>query len=419
MKTIEKKYILPFILVTSLFLLWGLANSMNDTLIAAFKRIMSMGDLQTSLIQFAFYGSYFCFALPAALFIRRFSYKAGIILGLSLYAAGCMLFYPASLAASYPFFLVALYVLAGGCSILETTANPYILSMGSGQTATRRLNIAQSLNPVGSITGILVSQYFILGQLSSTTAAERAAMDAAELSAMQAHELSAITQTYMGIGVVLIAILVAMLFAKMPVTQAAEGVQQGMKESFLRLKANRRYLFGVLAQFAYVGAQTCCWSFTIRLAMHDLGYGEKDAAFVFLMAMICFCSARFFFTWLMKYVRPSKLLAFSGLVCTGLCLVVSLMGGWIAVVSLVLVSFFMSLMFPTIYGTALDGVGDEAKLGASGLVMAILGGALITPLQGFLSDARGIHISFLVPMACFVIVALYAFYDLKTSTDGK
>lgn len=419
MKTIEKKYILPFILVTSLFLLWGLANSMNDTLIAAFKRIMSMGDLQTSLIQFAFYGSYFCFALPAALFIRRFSYKAGIILGLSLYAAGCMLFYPASLAASYPFFLVALYVLAGGCSILETTANPYILSMGSGQTATRRLNIAQSLNPVGSITGILVSQYFILGQLSSTTAAERAAMDAAELSVMQAHELSAITQTYMGIGVVLIAILVAMLFAKMPVTQAAEGVQLGMKESFLRLKANRRYLFGVLAQFAYVGAQTCCWSFTIRLAMHDLGYGEKDAAFVFLMAMICFCSARFFFTWLMKYVRPSKLLAFSGLVCTGLCLVVSLMGGWLAVVSLVLVSFFMSLMFPTIYGTALDGVGDEAKLGASGLVMAILGGALITPLQGFLSDARGIHISFLVPMACFVIVALYAFYDLKTSTDGK
>lgn len=419
MKTIEKKYYLPFALVSILFLLWGMANSMNDTLIAAFKRIMSMSDMQSSLIQFAFYGSYFCFALPAALFIRKYSYKSGIILGLSLYAAGTMLFYPASQVASYSFFLIALYVLAGGCSILETTANPYILSMGRQENATRRLNIAQSLNPLGCISGILVSQYFILSSLSSSDATERAQMTAEQLSELQSEELSAITGTYMSIGVVLIIIMCIMLMVKMPKTQLCNEGEQAAElpigAAFKKLFANVKYRWGVVAQFAYVGAQTGVWSFTIRLAMHELGYNEKDAAFVFLISMICFCLARFFFTWLMKYYKPAKLMSIAALFAAILSIiVVTCTGtGWFIIVAVIMISFFMSLMFPTIYGIALDGVGEEAKIGASGLIMAILGGALITPLQGYISDMAGINMSFIIPAICFVIVLGYSLYVKK------
>ena len=291
MKTIEKKFLLPFCLVTVLFLLWGIANNMTDTLLSAFKRIMSMSDTQTSLIQFAFYGSYFCFALPAALYIRKFSYKSGVILGLGLYAAGAILFFPAAKVASYGFYLAAIYILAGGCSILETTANPYILSMGAPETATRRLNIAQSFNPLGSITGILLSQYFILGELSSASAAERAAMSPEQLEAMQAHELGAVTGTYMTLGFVLLAILVVMLLVKMP-----EGGDSGQGERlgtiFRRLFANKTYAGGVVAQFFYVGAQIGVWSFTIRLVMQELGILEAKAASIYLASIICFSAAR-------------------------------------------------------------------------------------------------------------------------------
>lgn len=391
MKTIEKRYILPFALVSVLFLLWGLANNMTDTLLAAFKKVMQMSDSQTSLIQFAFYGSYFCFALPAALFIRRFSFKAGIILGLLLYAGGAALFYPAALAESYLFYLIAIYILAGGCSVLETTANPYILSMGSPETATRRLNIAQSFNPIGSIMGILLSQQFILRDIS----------------------LNSISETYMGLGFVLIAIMVVMVFSKMPAGKDTAGGSVGA--SFARLLHNRRYTWGVVAQFFYVGAQIGVWSFTIRLVMQELNIVEAEAATYYLASIICFCCARFFFTWMMKFFRPARLMAWAAAFDIVLCLIVILMSGsgMIAVVALVLVSFFMSLQFPTIYGIALDGVGDDAKIGASGLIMAILGGALLTPLQGFVSDKFGVSVSYIVPLFCFVVVLGYSVFNSK------
>lgn len=418
MKTIEKKYLLPFCLVTVLFLLWGIANNMTDTLLSAFKRIMSMSDTQTSLIQFAFYGSYFCFALPAALYIRKYSYKSGVILGLALYAAGAILFFPASRVASYGFYLAAIYILAGGCSILETTANPYILSMGAPETATRRLNIAQSFNPLGSITGILLSQYFILGELSSASAAERAAMSPEQLEAMQAHELGAVTGTYMTLGFVLLAILVVMLLVKMP--EGRDSGQTGtLKDSFRRLLANRDYVWGVVAQFFYVGAQIGVWSFTIRLAMQELGILEAKAATIYLAAIICFSAARFLFTWLMKWIRPARLLCWAALADILLCLLVFLCKGtgWLCVGALIGVSFFMSLMFPTIYGIALGGVGEDAKIGASGLIMAILGGALLTPLQGKISDLAGVHASYLVPLVCFAVVLAYAWRVVHKSVD--
>jgi len=401
MKTVEKKYLVPFILVTSLFLLWGIANNMTDTLLSAFKKIMSMSDTQTSLIQLAFYGSYFCFALPAAIFIRKKSYKSGVILGLGLYAAGAILFLPAAKAASYAFYLIAIYILAGGCSVLETTANPYILAMGAPETATRRLNVAQAFNPLGSITGILLSKYFILKDIS----------------------LYSVSGTYMTLGLVLVVILVVMLFARMPEGRD-DGGSESLRATFGRLLKNRRYAFGVVAQFFYVGAQIGVWSFTIRLVMKELGVVEAQGATLYLISIICFSAARFLFTWLMKYYRPSRLLLFAAAADILLSLLVVLLGGtgWPCVIALIAVSFFMSLMFPTIYGLALDGIEDpahggyagDAKIGASGLIMAILGGALITPLQAMVSDAFGINLAYIVPLFCFVVVFCYAFMLRRT-----
>lgn len=399
MKALEKKYLLPFALVTSLFLLWGLANNMTDTLLAAFKRIMDMSDAQTSLIQFAFYGSYFCFALPAAIFISRHSFKSGIILGLLLYAAGAILFLPAAYAASYGFYLVAIYIMAGGCSVLETTANPYILSMGSPETATRRLNIAQSFNPIGSIIGILMSKYFILKDIS----------------------LYSVSGTYASLGLVLIAILVAILFVKMPAGRDS-GNRSGIIASFGRLFRNRLYRYGVVAQFFYVGAQIGVWSFTIRIVMQELGVLEAQASTIYLITIIGFCLSRFIYTWLMKWVSPAKLLLAGGVLSTLMTAVVVLGAGsgWLLIVALVLISFFMSLMFPTIYGLSLGEVAqsehpDDAKLGASGLIMAILGGALLTPLQGVVSDNSSIYMSYVIPAICFVVVTLFAAYAVKTN----
>ena len=394
MKTIDRRHAVPFALVTSMFLLWGLANNMTDTLLAAFKRIMSMSDTQTSLIQFAFYGSYFCFALPAALFIRRRSFKSGIILGLLLYAAGAMLFLPAARVASYGFYLVAIYVMAGGCSVLETTANPYVMSMGDPRTATRRLNIAQSFNPVGSILGILMSKYFILDDIS----------------------LYSISGTYAALGLVLLGILVVMLFARMP-SGKDDDRSDSVGASFRRLLSNRLYRRGVVAQFFYVGAQIGVWSFTIRLVMQETGRLEAAASSIYLISIVGHCLSRFIYTGLMRWFSPSRLLTFGGVMSALLSLTVVLSPGtgWLCITSLVLISSFMSLMFPTIYGIALGGImrGEhpgDSKIGASGLIMSILGGALLTPLQGMVSDHTNIYTSYAVPAFCFVVVTAYAVY---------
>ena len=436
MTTIPRRYVLPFVLVTSLFFFWGIANNMTDTLLAAFKRIMSMSDTQTSLIQFSFYGAYAVLALPAALFIRRYSYKSGIILGLLMYATGCILFLPAARAASYTFYLGAIFILAGGCSVLETTANPYTFPPQG--TATRRLNVAQAFNPLGSITGILLSTFFIQAELNQADAAARAQMTDQQLAAIQAHELGAVTGTYMTLGFVLLAVLVLMLFAKMPREKSSDpkdfkdlkdlkdfndtndttALAASSGSSFRRLMRNRHYWFGVIAQFFYVGAQIGVWSFTIRLAMAELGIREQQGSVIYLISIIGFSASRFIFTWLMKYFRPSRLLVVAAVADIALSLVVVLTQGmgWLPVVALIAISLFMSLMFPTIYGIALGGVSvDDAKIGASGLIMAILGGALLTPLQAIISDASSINTSYLVPAACFLVVLLYGLYVERTT----
>lgn len=407
MRQISKSYGIPFLLVSLLFLLWGVANNMNDTLLAAFRRIMSMSDLQTSLVQFAFFGAYFCFALPAAIFIGRHSYKAGILLGLALYACGTMLFYPAGQAASYGFFLFAIYVMAGGCAVLETTANPYILSMGPKETATRRLNIAQTLNPVGAICGILLSRHFILSELNAADAAERADMGAQALAEIQAHELDAVSGTYMLIGIVLAVLFVVIAVVRMPADKDSGNLD--ILSTFRTLWKNRRWRYGVVTQFFYVGVQTGVWSFTIRLAMDRLDMIEKDASMIFLYSIIAFTACRFLFTWLMGYISPARLLLWSAATAVGCTLIVIFGSGQVSICALVGISACMSLMFPTIYGIALEGItGENAKLAASGLIMAILGGALITPLQAVVSDAFGIGTSFWVPAGCLLIVLVYS-----------
>lgn len=398
----------PFLLITSLFFLWGLANNMTDTLLAAFKRIMSMSDFQTSWIQMAFYGAYFCLALPAAILIKKYSYKTGILVGLGMFILGSLLFYPASITMAYGHFLLALYILAGGLSILETAANPYIVAMGPEETGTRRLNLAQSFNPIGSITGVLLSKVFILSQLNLSSAEERGAMDQGQLAAIQSEELTAVMGPYVGMALFLVLIWLAVKFTNMPKASDA-GSQLELAPTFRRLIRTPHYVWAVVAQFFYVGAQIGIWSYTIRYVMQETRLNEDGASSYYMAALILFTVSRFVFTALMKYVSPRNLLLLSATAAAACTLLVIYGSGYMGVYALVAVSGFMSLMFPTIYGMGIRNLGADTKIGGSGLIMAILGGAVLTSVQGYVSDmTQSIHLAFYVPFLCFVVVALYA-----------
>lgn len=405
---VEKQLLLPFVLITSLFFMWGLANNMTDTLLAAFKRIMSMTDFQTSWIQMSFYGAYFCLALPAAILIKKFNYKTGVLWGLGLFIAGALLFYPASNTMVYGHFLSALFILAGGLSILETSANPYILSMGNPETATQRLNLAQSFNPIGSIFGVLLSKVFILSQLNQADANQRLQMSPDELQHIQQSELMAVMGPYVGIAVALLLIWLAILSLKMP-EASDQGNQLALRPALGRLLRNKTYTLGVLAQFFYVGAQIGVWSYTIRYVMLEKEVNESSASTYYLTALILFTFFRFVFTWLMKFFKPGTLLLSAALGAMISSLAVIYLPGTIAVAALIAISVFMSLMFPTIYGLAAGNLGEDTKIGGSGLIMAILGGAVLTAVQGQVSDFSGsIRLAYWVPLLCFAYIAWYA-----------
>ncbi len=419
-KLLPLQIIWPFILLTSLFAWWGLANNMTDTLLAAFKRIMSMSDTKTALIQVVCYGAgYGLLALPAAIYIKKFSYKSGVLLGLGLYSIGAILFFPAKLTANYYCFLAAIWILFGGLSILETAANPYILAMGPEETGTRRLNFAQSFNPIGSIMGVIVSKMFILSQLNTATAQERAAMSPEQLHTIQAGELNAVTVTYVTVGLILVVTWILIATCKsMPKSSDVSG-PLNLGPSFKRLIHNRHYMWGVVAQFFYVGAQIGVWSFTIRYVMQELrlteitlpiGKTPEDmAATYYMAALILFTCSRFVCTWLMRYISPANLLTLLSGTAIALSVMVIYVGGRVGVYALVGISGCMSLMFPTIFGLACRGLGEDTKLGGSGLIMAILGGAVITQTQGVISDSlHSINLAYWVPLGCFVIIGYYA-----------
>lgn len=423
----EKGYIIPFILVASCFALWGFANDITNPMVKAFSKIFRMSVTDGALVQLAFYGGYFAMALPAALYIRKRSYKSGLIMGLALYAIGSLMFIPAKMTGSYYPFLIAYFIMTCGLSFLETSANPYILAMGKPETATRRLNLAQSFNPIGSLLGMYVAMQFIQSKLNPMSTAERALLDNAQFEALKASDLSVLVAPYMTLGLVLIAILICFLLVKMP-----EGVQQdttadtSLKATFGRLFRNVKYRDGVIAQFFYVGTQIMCWTFIIqygtRIFMAE-GMAEADAEILSqrynMVAMIFFCCSRFICTYLMRYIAPAKMLATFAFTAIVLVLGVIFIDGRAGLYCLVAVSACMSLMFPTIYGIALEGIGADAKIGAAGLIMAILGGSVLPPLQAKIIDAGtilgmpAVNISFILPLICFAVVAYYGLKNRK------
>jgi FHS family L-fucose permease-like MFS transporter len=419
---VPQQYIVPFILITSLFALWGFANDITNPLVAAFGRVMEISTSKAALVQLAFYGGYFTMALPASLLVIRYSYKVGILIGLALYAIGALLFWPAASYGRFEFFLLALYILTFGLAFLETTANPFILTMGSATTATRRLNLAQAFNPMGSLLGMYVAQHFILRALQSDDKDETgqfiySTLQGAEKAAVLAHDLMVIRNPYVVLGLVVLIILVLITVAKMPVKKLDER-KQSISKTFALLLKNAKYYEGVIAQMFYVAAQIMCWTFIIHYA-DNIGISYSAAQTYNIVAMSIFLASRFVSTFLMKYVDSGKLLmwfAIGGVITSfGTIFIV----GHVGLICLVATSAFMSLMFPTIYGIALDGMGEEAKLGAAGLVMAIVGGAVMPPLQGVIIDFKviagmpSVNISFFLPLFCFVIIAVYGFRSFK------
>ena len=410
---LKKTPILPFVLLTSLFLMWGLANNMTDTLLSAFKRIMSMSDYQTTFVQYAFYGAYFCLAIPAAILIKKYTYKTGILIGLGLFIAGSLLFYPASKTMVYGHFLAALFILAGGLSLLETAANPYIIAMGPEETGTQRLNLAQSFNPIGSIIGVWLSKVFILSKLNVAGETERASMSPEQLQAIQSEELTGVMGPYVGVAFFLVVIWLLIFFNKMP-TASDENSKFDFGAAWGRLRQKRHYVWSVVAMFFYVGAQIGIWSFTIRYVMQELNLNEEEASSYYLAALVLFLLSRFVCTYLMRFVTPRVLLTSLAVLAMILTGTVMVTGGYVGVYALVGISGCMSLMFPTIYGLGLQGLGQDTKIGGSGLIMAILGGAVLTGVQGQISDATGsINQAFVVPLLCFAVVVYFALREAK------
>jgi MFS transporter, FHS family, L-fucose permease len=409
----------PFLLLTTCFAAWGIATAMTDPLVKVFSKIFSMNALQSSLVQFAFYGAYFCLALPAAFINRRYSYKTGVLTGLGIFCIGAFLFYPAAKTMAYLPFLAALFILASGLSILETSANPFMISMGPQASATRRLNLAQAFNPVGTNIGILISTVFILTKLNPAGPAERAAMPPAQLRAIQQAELGAVMAPYVIIAIVLVLLWVAFYRTTVPpAREQAEG-SEAFLPTMRRLLRNPHYRFGVIAQFSYVGAQTCTWTFTIAYVEHALNSSEVTGGLYLQYSMIVFLIARFVFTYLMRFVAPPRLLLGASVLAISLNLVLILSPNLVGVWALVLVSFSMSLMFPTIYGIALHGLGADTKFGGAGLVMAILGGALLPMAQGAMLDAFGAPRSYPLMVLCFAVVTGYAWYEVRHGREDE
>ena len=460
-RLVPKGVIFPFILLTSLFFLWAIPNNLTDTMLATFKRIMSLNDRTTAIIQLvAYFLGYGCFAIPGALFIKKHTYKSGVMLGLLLIVVGALLFYPAMFTiyhgkfVCFALYLLALFILFAGLSVLETSTNSYVFAIGDQETATRRLNLSQSFNPFGALTGAIISQVFVLSQLNTMSEAQRNTLASQQLINVQLPELKAVTMTYVIFGLVILAILVTIYFTKMPNLKEDDKTID-FKGTGSRLYKNKRYIWSVVAQFLYVGAQVAVWSYTIRYVIHQLqineivaGLGsnpsvgqvidrlrhiepvaagfynfvesiglnvflprtaEQAAATYYILSLMLFVSARFLCTWLMKYIKPVYLLILFSVLASIFTLIVIYSTGFGGIYALMGISFCMSLMFPTIYGIGVYGLGDDTKLGGSGMVMAIAGAAVMTQLQGLLSDHSGsIKFAYWVPAIGFLLIAIYS-----------
>ncbi|MDR0724852.1 MAG: L-fucose:H+ symporter permease [Prevotellaceae bacterium] len=421
-----QNYLFPFILITSLFALWGFANDITNPMVAAFKNILLISNFESSLVQFAFYGGYCFMAIPAALFIRKYNYKKGILVGLGLYSVGCFLFIPAGNAMLFWAFLVAYFVMTCGLAFLETTSNPYILSLGPDESATRRLNFAQAFNPIGSLTGMLIAKEFILARLDKATEAERLVLqntDPAALTQIQQTDLDTVSLPYLLLGGVVFCFFIMFFVAKLPKIVSADSGVYTVGQTVRNLLNNKRYVFSVVAQAFYVGVQIMVWTFIIQYAEAELGMAKATAQGYNMIAMGIFVSSRFICTFLLKYFKPSVLLTTLAIGGGTFTLGAIFIHGIVGLYSIVAISACMSLMFPTIYGIALKGMGDEAKLASAGLILAIGGGCVMPPLQGLLIDKAhwfgtwlsSVRVSFVLPLICFIVIAYFGYWVYRNS----
>lgn len=422
-KLVEKKYLFPFIIITSLFALWGFANDITNPMVAAFQTLMELPAAEASLVQFAFYGGYATMAIPAALFIRKHSYKSAILLGLGLYAIGAFLFIPAAYFQEFSYFCLSLYILTFGLAFLETTANPLIMSLGNKDTATQRLNLAQSFNPLGSLMGMAVASMIVLPSLISDkrdAAGEIIfhSLSEAEKASIRLHDLAVIRDPYVALGLLVLAVFIVVAITKIPATKE-QGTYGKTSDTLGRLWKNRVYREGVVAQVFYVAAQIMVWTFIIQYA-DNLGIDKSTAQNYNILAMIMFLSFRFISTFLMRYVNSRVLLAVFGICASIATLGTILIEGIVGLYCLVAISAFMSLMFPTIYGVALVNVEKrDTELGAAFLVMAIVGGALMPPLQGMIIDCGSlfglpaVNVSYSLPLLCFIVITIFACRSLR------
>ena len=419
LEVVPKKVLIPFILVTSLFTLWGFANAVTDPMVQAFKKVLELSNSQAAWVQMAFYGGYFCMALPAAMFMRKYSYKTCILIGLGLYATGALLFYPAALSEKFWFFCLGLYILTFGLAFLETAANPYALALGPKGTATQRLNLAQAFNPVGLILGLLVAQQFVLKKLKSDDIADFSSLDEASKILIKTSDLLVIRDPYVILGLVLIGVFILFAIIKMPQSKD-ENAMPDISNTFSALAKDRNYVLGLLAQILYVGAQIMCWTYIYQYA-EGIEMDSVSAGYYQMVAFVLFTVGRAIGTYLLRFMNSGKLLMYFALFAMIFVLGTIFLNSTTGLYSLVGVSFCMSLMFPTIYGIALGNLTEEqSKVGSAGLVMAIVGGALLPKLQGNIIDIGGngvsdililgvseVNFSFILPLLCFFYIAWY------------
>lgn len=417
-KTATARYLPATILTVSLFFLWGMANNLNDILIAQFKKAFTLSDFETSFVQQSFYMGYFLLAIPAAMLARAKGYKVSIVTGLLLYAAGALLFYPAAHYGQYQYFLAALFVIASGLAFLETSANPLMTELGDPSKAAARLNWAQAANPVGTLAGVLIGKYFILSEIHSDTAV--ATMTAAQKEAFYRNEVMAVQTPYLVIGLVVLGFAIVAAMLKFPGNrEAAEADHVALeKPRFADVFKHPRLLWATVAQFFYVGAQVALWSYTIRYAMHNVpGMLERSAADYLFASLVLFSIGRFVGSALMAKIAPTRLLLFFSIAAALLSVAAAFLSGTAGLYALVAASFFLSIQFPTIFAVGVSGLGPLRQLGSSLIIMAIIGGAVLTALMGFVSDKGGINGSMLVPAGCFAVVALFALWAARNGAE--
>lgn len=397
------------VLITSLFFFWGIANALNDILIPQFKKSFQLSDLESGFVQSAFYAGYFLLALPAAAIMQRFGYKFAIVLGLVLFALGAFAFYPAAALLRYAPFLAALFILAAGLAFLETSANPLITVLGHPQRAALRLNFAQAFNPLGCLVGIWIGQRFILSGMELAQARQLDDTPQA-LQAFYIRETQSVQMPYLAIGGVVLLLALWILLTRFPTatTEGAASQEPGFLDSVTALFSKKRFLLGVVAQFFYVGSQVGVWSYTIKYAQAETGQTDKAATIFLVYNYVAFAVGRFAGTWLMRFVPPIWILTIFAVVNIALSLMAAIWGGEVGLWCLVGTSVFMSVMYPTIFAVSLEGLGRLTKAASSLLVMSIIGGAVLTPLMGFVSDQTHlIRMALYVPAGCFMVLVLY------------